>query len=257
MWNKLSMKDRAKYIKLGVANGITSLDEIRDIYNKYAEGGELSKKEEEERRPDNWKPQYWFTPKYEAPTLKDALFKAYDDGRQGKNILWNDRAYKVALNKKDAVEYQHHLNKNITNEDVVNSYIDNILYVMENPNNTGFKKGKYYPYADSSSPMNIGPGINYTSDLAKGLDFSGKTGYKKDVLNELIREDLMKKMEGINSDLHNMYGERADTMSLGNRMILLDIAHNVRPKGRKKANMPKKMAFIGKRYDVRLYKNSF
>lgn len=41
MWNKLSMKDRAEYIKLGVANGITSLDEIRNVYNQYAEGGEL------------------------------------------------------------------------------------------------------------------------------------------------------------------------------------------------------------------------
>ena len=35
------MKDRAEYIKLGVANGITSLDEIKNVYNKYAEGGEL------------------------------------------------------------------------------------------------------------------------------------------------------------------------------------------------------------------------
>lgn len=37
------MKDRAKYIQLGVANGVTSLDEIRKEYNKYAEGGELEK----------------------------------------------------------------------------------------------------------------------------------------------------------------------------------------------------------------------
>jgi hypothetical protein len=36
-----------------------------------------------------------------------------------------------------------------------------------------------------------------------------------------------------------MYGEDIDTMSLGNRMILLDISHNVRPRG-KRANMPKK-----------------
>lgn len=39
MWDKLSMADRAKYIQLGVANGVTSLDEIKDTYNKYAEGG--------------------------------------------------------------------------------------------------------------------------------------------------------------------------------------------------------------------------
>ena len=38
-WNKLSMTDRAAYIKLGIDNGITDLATIRDTYNKYAEGG--------------------------------------------------------------------------------------------------------------------------------------------------------------------------------------------------------------------------
>lgn len=38
-WDELSMIDRAKYIQLGVYNGITSLDNIRSAYNSYAEGG--------------------------------------------------------------------------------------------------------------------------------------------------------------------------------------------------------------------------
>lgn len=38
-WNELSMADRAKYIQLGVSNGITDLNVIREVYNKYAEGG--------------------------------------------------------------------------------------------------------------------------------------------------------------------------------------------------------------------------
>ena len=38
-WNKLSMADRAAYIKLGIDNGITDLATIRDTYNQYAEGG--------------------------------------------------------------------------------------------------------------------------------------------------------------------------------------------------------------------------
>lgn len=40
-WDKLSMADRAKYIKLAVENGITELSEIRKTYNSYAEGGYL------------------------------------------------------------------------------------------------------------------------------------------------------------------------------------------------------------------------
>lgn len=234
MWNKLSMRDRANYIKLGVKNGITSIDEIRNVYNEYAEGG----------LKDSWKPWYWLTPEYEGDNLKEALFKAYDDGIEGKNMMYNGKAYKVTLSDADLKEYnikkQHKLNRSITNEQVVDSYIDNVIYTMENPKNKGFKDGKYYPYADVSSKKNIGPGINYTSDMAKGLDFSGNIGYTKEELNKIMRPHLLKNMEGIMSDLHDMYGEDIDTMSLGNRMILLDISHNVRPRGSKRANMPKK-----------------
>lgn len=40
-WDKLSMADRAKYIKLAVQNGITDLSQIRSTYNSYADGGYL------------------------------------------------------------------------------------------------------------------------------------------------------------------------------------------------------------------------
>lgn len=43
MWDKLSIKDKAKIIKMGVANGIRDLDTIRDTYNNvYAEGGDTN-----------------------------------------------------------------------------------------------------------------------------------------------------------------------------------------------------------------------
>jgi hypothetical protein len=41
MWDDLTMKERADYIRLGVRNGITNLEDIREVYNKYAEGGFL------------------------------------------------------------------------------------------------------------------------------------------------------------------------------------------------------------------------
>ena len=40
-WDKLSMKDRATLIQLGVASGVYDIDTIRDTYNEFAEGGEL------------------------------------------------------------------------------------------------------------------------------------------------------------------------------------------------------------------------
>lgn len=41
-WNSLSMRDRASHIKLAVENGVTDLSQIRDTYNRYAEGGDFS-----------------------------------------------------------------------------------------------------------------------------------------------------------------------------------------------------------------------
>ena len=43
-WNKLTMKDKAKYIKLALDSGITDLNIIRDTYNKYQDGGEKETK---------------------------------------------------------------------------------------------------------------------------------------------------------------------------------------------------------------------
>lgn len=42
-WNNLSMKDKASYIRMGVENGITDLDTIREVYNKFANGGPIKK----------------------------------------------------------------------------------------------------------------------------------------------------------------------------------------------------------------------
>ena len=41
MWEDLNMKDRAAMIRVAVKNGVTSLEEIRDKYNKFDDGGNL------------------------------------------------------------------------------------------------------------------------------------------------------------------------------------------------------------------------
>jgi hypothetical protein len=38
-WNSLSMKDKAEMMRVAIKNGITTLPEIREAYNKFAEGG--------------------------------------------------------------------------------------------------------------------------------------------------------------------------------------------------------------------------
>lgn len=41
-WDKLSMADRANYIKLAVQNGVSNLSHIKAVYNQYAEGSDSS-----------------------------------------------------------------------------------------------------------------------------------------------------------------------------------------------------------------------
>ena len=53
-----------------------------------------------------------------------------------------------------------------------------------------------------------------------------------------LRKKVIEEVGLLDEDFF-MYGEDIDTMSIGNRMILLDISHNVRPRGRKRGNMPK------------------
>lgn len=73
--------------------------------NSYGDGGSK----------DSWKPWYWGTPTYDFPTLKEALMQAYYNGREGKNILYKGKAYKVKLNDADLEEYnrrkQYMINK--------------------------------------------------------------------------------------------------------------------------------------------------
>lgn len=38
-WDELSMKDRAKYIKMGITSGLESLDDIKEAYNRFDAGG--------------------------------------------------------------------------------------------------------------------------------------------------------------------------------------------------------------------------
>lgn len=41
-WDNLSLADKSQVIKVAVDNGLTSLSDIRDKYNRFAEGGDLS-----------------------------------------------------------------------------------------------------------------------------------------------------------------------------------------------------------------------
>ena len=124
-----------------------------------------------------------------------------------------------------------------TVDQIVDAYINNVMWTMENPNNSGFNKKdkKYYAYADSALPYNWGPGIAYTSNIGSTLDKN--SGYTREELNAMIRPELIKQMKEIQKQISEVYGDSAYNMPIGNQLILLDIAHNVSPRD-KKLNMP-------------------
>lgn len=46
-WDSLSIADKAEMMRVAIANGITTLPEIRKVYNKFAEGGDIREKDDD------------------------------------------------------------------------------------------------------------------------------------------------------------------------------------------------------------------
>lgn len=68
-WNDLTLPDKARMIKLAVDSGITDLRTIQEVYNKYAEGGDL---------PPTFEEYYASISKEKADTTNYNLRRAYE-----------------------------------------------------------------------------------------------------------------------------------------------------------------------------------
>lgn len=70
-WDKLSMKEKADYIKVGVKNGLTNIDDISNAYNNFADGGAINNKTDQETsiQSNNYKVQFPQSPS-SIPTWK-------------------------------------------------------------------------------------------------------------------------------------------------------------------------------------------
>ena len=97
-WDNLSMKDKAEMMRVAIANGITTLPEIRQAYNEFAKGG----------RMNNWTMQdeagyrYWRSrlPK----NLKDTNDNDYDMRaayKAGMQPMWNNEDKSYHLGSRD------------------------------------------------------------------------------------------------------------------------------------------------------------
>ena len=89
MWDKLSIKDKAEIIKMGVANGIRDLDTIRDTYNNiYAEGGDTNNKNFISEL--DWSPEGWLglrVPKPDGTKYTDEDIKSLNSHIPEYNLI--------------------------------------------------------------------------------------------------------------------------------------------------------------------------
>jgi len=100
-WNELSMTEKSKMMEVAVRNGITTLDGIRDAYNSFAEGGELSDQEYytimENVAKENWKE--WEDESEDAAYLRilndnrynyRGYYNKYPNGKANALTHWTD-----------------------------------------------------------------------------------------------------------------------------------------------------------------------
>lgn len=97
-WDSLSYRDKAEMMRVAIANGITSLPEIKSAYNEYAKGGKMNDWTIE----DEAKYRYWRSklPK----NLRDTNDNDYDMRaayKAGMQPMWNDADKSYHLGSRD------------------------------------------------------------------------------------------------------------------------------------------------------------
>lgn len=129
MWNKLSMADRASYIKLAVENGVTDLSSIRATYNSYARGGYTKWKENIRRHKgidvDN-DPTYDYEGFYNSNPDR-----AWDMMNQDSDAHFTDE-FKTSLHPSfsDESRYSGHKNKYNPDGVVGGTWLDDYTYQL-------------------------------------------------------------------------------------------------------------------------------
>lgn len=131
-------------------------------------------------------------------------------------------------------------NNGVSDQEVINSFINNVVWTMENPNNKGYdpNTNTWEVYTDrdkdGNTYYNFGPGLEVT---ANKLD--KKKRYTRDYLNTLLEKRVSRDAKNIRKSLESMqdgkYKGVIDTLSLGPRLVIQDIAYNLKPKS---GNMP-------------------
>ena len=116
------------------------------------------------------------------------------------------------------------------NDPDINEFVDD-LWENENPNNVGYKKGKYYPHkSPEGGAATIGPGFKLGSGSHNISTREANKGVTKARLNQEARRIGKQHLNAVDQFLN--YGQTAnpaDTVSPQIKMGLMDLRHQVGP----------------------------
>ena len=96
-WDKLSMNERAQFIKLGLQHGLGGLKDIKDTYNFYADGGRLVHKKSGEKYEESSILQT------SVPSYLEAQKQPYTEPKPVDSFLGSDYVYNFIQKHKDSM----------------------------------------------------------------------------------------------------------------------------------------------------------
>lgn len=172
-WNDLSMKDKASYIRMGVENGITDLDTIREVYNKFAEGGNLNVNDSPEKRIYDHDKGVYYVEGQDAPNnLKYSLDEFTQEQINEINSKYNkgwktDRKGNVIFNKYTGTPLNTNLRKSFANNNMKQALTNTYSALTPISKLIKVSNPKYYW---------LKPAISFTGNLMEPLSKIFKEG---------------------------------------------------------------------------------
>ena len=180
---------------------------------KYAEGGEITGPPTEEQ---------WYSniTKYNPTILDNA------------SLQWSIDAVKKDLHTQAmklpgyADKWNNYVRSLPKADPDINEFVDD-LWENENPNNVGYRNGKYYPHkSPEGGKATIGPGFKLGSGQHNITEREAKRGITKSRLNQEARRISKQHLDAVDQFLN--YGQTtnpADTVSPQIKMGLMDLRH--------------------------------
>ena len=196
---------------------ITGLNTVSENIENFADGGEVT-----------GPPTYddWYT------NITTPKLNAFDDAYLHVNI--NDAVadlHNIAMTLPGYANKWNEYQRSRPKEDPSIDAFVNDLWANENPNNVGYKKGRYYPHkSPEGGAATIGPGFKIGSGSHRITEKEANKGVTRARLDREAARVGQQHLDAVNQFLN--YGQTtnpADTVSPQIKIGLMDLRHQVGP----------------------------